>query len=156
MRIEIELPEIEGFEYTGEYRAPKLGESFLNYQGEIITFLDGSMDEINPILRKLDPPNLEDRIKAEFSDKHVVMLEFMQEGDDKRESLKITSDDYSYECHSGIYHEDYLSAQGMKGFYKYVYEVEAGKLFPQRSPTTGHGIDQETIMPVAVLFEDNK
>ncbi len=29
MKIEIELPEIEGFSYTGEYRQPKLGESYI-------------------------------------------------------------------------------------------------------------------------------
>ena len=103
-----------------------------------------------------EPATLKARIKAEFPVNRVVLLVFMLEGDDKRESLKITSDDYSYECQSGIYHEDHLSAQGMKGFYKYVYEVEGGELFPQRSPTTGHGIGQETIMPVAVLFEDDK
>ena len=29
MKVEIELPEIEGYEYTGEYRFPIVGEYFL-------------------------------------------------------------------------------------------------------------------------------
>jgi hypothetical protein len=34
MKVEIELPEIEGFEYTGEFRAPNKGEFYLrvNYR----------------------------------------------------------------------------------------------------------------------------
>ena len=35
MKIEIELPEIEGYEYTGEYRAPKDGE-YYTHQGKVI------------------------------------------------------------------------------------------------------------------------
>lgn len=30
MKVELELPEIKGFEYTGEYRAPKYEEWFYN------------------------------------------------------------------------------------------------------------------------------
>ena len=30
MKVELELPEVKGFEYTGEYRAPKYEEWFYN------------------------------------------------------------------------------------------------------------------------------
>jgi len=32
MKVSIDLPEIEGFEYTGEYRKPVIGEWFLNVE----------------------------------------------------------------------------------------------------------------------------
>ena len=147
MRIEIELPEIEGFEYTGEYRAPKLGESFLNYQGEIITFLDGSMDEINPILRKLDPPSLEDRIKAEFPDKRVVMLV-------TRHFLGIAVD---IPIDSNLTQTQFMShtvAQSMRGFHKYIYEVEDGSFVEVVGPVLNCG--EGVLQPCAVLFEDDK
>ena len=34
MKIEIELPEINGYEYTGEYREPAKGDSYLDYEGK--------------------------------------------------------------------------------------------------------------------------
>ena len=34
MKIEIELPEIEGFEYTGEYRPPNADDWFLDGIGK--------------------------------------------------------------------------------------------------------------------------
>ena len=30
MKVSVELPEIEGYEYTGEFRAPQYGENYLN------------------------------------------------------------------------------------------------------------------------------
>lgn len=34
MKVELDLPEIEGFEYTGEYRKLKPNEWFCNYKNE--------------------------------------------------------------------------------------------------------------------------
>ena len=33
MKLEIDLPEIEGYEYTGEFRCPKAGEYYLDGSG---------------------------------------------------------------------------------------------------------------------------
>jgi len=65
MKIEIELPEIEGFSYTGEHRVPKEEEWFIDLDGS--PFRRGSFipeeDEEDKylILRKLKP-------KREFKD----------------------------------------------------------------------------------------
>lgn len=35
MKVEIDLPKIDGFEYTGEYTIPKEGEFHLSYDGKL-------------------------------------------------------------------------------------------------------------------------
>lgn len=67
MKVEIDLPEPpEGYEYTGEYRAPNKNDTFLDLDG--LPFdLNGDGDYLHegdnyPILRKLKPPR-------EFKDK---------------------------------------------------------------------------------------
>ena len=42
MKIEIEMPEIEGHEYTGEYRRSKNGEPYRNSHGNVESCLGGS------------------------------------------------------------------------------------------------------------------
>ena len=48
MKVELELPEIEGFEYTGEYRKAKSGE----YWGVGFTIYTGPSINPYPILRE--------------------------------------------------------------------------------------------------------
>jgi len=44
MKTELDLPEIEGFEYTGEYRKPKAGEFYLGGGKDVHEcILDGSI-----------------------------------------------------------------------------------------------------------------
>ena len=52
MKVEIDLQEIEGFEYTSEYRTPKVGEYIL-IAGSVIT-AQGHTYEY-PILKKIEP-----------------------------------------------------------------------------------------------------
>ena len=42
MKVEIDLPEIEGYEYTGEYRCPKAGEYYLDGSGRTVSCHYGS------------------------------------------------------------------------------------------------------------------
>ena len=55
-KVEIDLPDIEGFEYTGEYRAATIGEYILNngtvYQRNDIPY---TLYEKRHILRKKKP-----------------------------------------------------------------------------------------------------
>ena len=51
MRVEIGLPEIEGYEYTGEYRSPMYYEYWLSVEGTISTRKDTSGPY--PILKKI-------------------------------------------------------------------------------------------------------
>jgi hypothetical protein len=55
MKIEIDLPEIEGYEYTGEYRFPKEGEKFVSggLGGKARAYCD--MSEKRLILKKKAP-----------------------------------------------------------------------------------------------------
>ena len=62
MKVEIELPEIEGFEYTGDFRHVKIGEYFLNTKFPTIyaTLCDETYGSYNGnfkrhILRKVGP-----------------------------------------------------------------------------------------------------
>lgn len=119
-----------------------------------------------PILRPATPDeqpkplSLEDRIKAEFSDKRVVMLEFGREGNDNIDLLKMMEDQFMYPCESGGYHSTHTEAQSMKGFYRYVYicqsEIDDGeiKFYTSREPTEDYDIldGGKTIHPVATLF----
>jgi len=53
MKVLIELPEIEGFGYTGEYRKAKEGEWFLGATGEPIE-ASPMMCEPRPLLKKIE------------------------------------------------------------------------------------------------------
>ena len=54
MKIELELPEIPGYEYTGEYRPPKAGEWFCAGDGTA-TRAWHNFTSCHPILRKVEP-----------------------------------------------------------------------------------------------------
>ena len=62
MKVALELPEIEGFEYTGEYRKAKSGE----YWGVGFTIYTGPSINPYPILR-------EKRWKAEFGGSYYTI-----------------------------------------------------------------------------------
>ena len=53
MKIELDLPEVPGYEYTGEYRSPKLDEPFKAGAG--VRFGSGGMSAEFPILKKKAP-----------------------------------------------------------------------------------------------------
>lgn len=53
MKVQIDLPEIPGYEYTGEYRCPKPDEPFMHV--DRVCAHPGHLDEQFPILRKLEP-----------------------------------------------------------------------------------------------------
>ncbi len=85
-------------------------------------------------------PSLEYRVKAEYGGYEVVILEW-----DKR-------DLWTMENH-GCFDAAYLhtTAQSMKGFYKYVYEIEDGKF--KLSTLASGSRNGKTVQPIAVLFE---
>jgi hypothetical protein len=53
MKIELDLPEIEGYEYTGEYRPPQKNEFFSEEGKAVLSRHDSSCDY--PILKKKAP-----------------------------------------------------------------------------------------------------
>lgn len=56
MKVEIELPEIEGYEYTGEYRTPRKGEYGYNHAtGLPFTALESNAYMVSHILEKVEP-----------------------------------------------------------------------------------------------------
>ena len=55
MKVEIDLPEIEGFEYTGEYRTPKAGENFVSHLGPFVATTTASISVARLILKKKAP-----------------------------------------------------------------------------------------------------
>lgn len=62
MKIEIEAPEFEGFEPTGEYRRSKLGDYILG-NGELIEWLTDFASESNYLIyRKVEEPEPEHRV----------------------------------------------------------------------------------------------
>jgi hypothetical protein len=79
-----------------------------------------------------EPATLEDRIKAEYGDYDVVMLDW-----DVSNCRLIMAGTYLL----------HIEAQSMRGFYKYVYE-DGNDGFYIRSTPIGHDSDQ----PFAVLF----
>lgn len=52
MRVALDLPELVDFEYTGEYRAPRKGEFYLDSEGEPIASHHNYKGIARPILRK--------------------------------------------------------------------------------------------------------
>lgn len=97
-----------------------------------------------------EPQSLEDRIKAEYSDKEVVMLEWTFTHYDPIESL--TFDIISVQS------IEYFAAQGIKGFHGYVYKREShfdGITF-EVDCTPSCYFNKDLIHPIAVLFEVSK
>jgi hypothetical protein len=56
MKIELDLPEIEGYEYTGEYRNVKEGEAFSEEGSAVVAMLDDDCQY--PILKRKAPKYL--------------------------------------------------------------------------------------------------
>ena len=83
---------------------------------------------------------LEQKIQEKWPDKEVVMLQESTCYKHNREALFFgESDNY------------HVVAQSMKGFYKYVYEIE-GELVDDREATVSCLETGKTIQPIAVLF----
>ena len=57
MKVEIELPEVPGYEYTGEYRPPNIGELFWSNQ-KVVECSYGSLTSEYPILRVKEKPRI--------------------------------------------------------------------------------------------------
>jgi len=84
MKVEIDLPEIDGFEYTGEYREPKKGEWY--YSGLCAVHAEYSIGCCLPILKPVEKwitPTLEymqehykwgEEVEARFSDERDVWV----------------------------------------------------------------------------------
>ena len=51
MKVTIDLPEIEGYEYTGEFRMPKDGERYLSYDN-FLSLSQGINEASHPILER--------------------------------------------------------------------------------------------------------
>ena len=105
---------------------------------------DPSWDWPNFIYRvKPEPESLEDRIKAQYPDYDVVMLEWTDNAAPDANFLQISTGLEEYEPHT--------SAQSMKDFYRYVYQHPDGDLDTNTSPTEqwDKGV---TLQPKAVLF----
>ncbi len=139
-KIQVELPEFDGFEYTGEYRRAQKSECFYNGTEQIgFNAVDGlTMQEV-PILKRTEPQTLEDRIKAEYSGYEVVMCKW--DNDLKTDSKML------FFGSTNNYH---VCAQSMPFFHEYVYEGSEG-LFTDMDTVLKIGI--HTIQPVAALFE---
>ena len=90
------------------------------------------------------PATLESRIKAEFPDKRVVMLHHTNLGSNANaiSCLVIT--------YSGVNNSYHTAAQSMKGFYKYIYEVEDGSFVEVVGPVLN--CVEGVLQPCAVLF----
>ena len=135
MKIEIELPDFEGYEYTGEHRYPLHDEWGCRGPNQ------DQVRNCNPrgalfILRKIvKEPTLLERIEEKWGDKLVQLLTY----NDSNGFLSIEGDE---DC------EPHVLAQSIKGFVGYVYDIEG--LFTKVSPTF-RGTNN-TNFPVAVLF----
>lgn len=86
------------------------------------------------------PATQEDRVKAEYGDYDVVILEF-DEPDIDGVSLLCVMHNRSTVSH--------VLAQSMKGFYEYVY-FDGSEFYTYREPTDE--LAGKTITPIAVLF----
>ena len=150
MKIEIELPEIEGYKYTGEYRKPKTGEWGHCYKEGKLFRVYSNLGDYRPchILKEIEAAKpkeltLEEKVKAEYKDRtnqEVIMLTY----NDSNGYLSIKD---CPDC------EPHVILQSMKGFYKYVYLCNNGEFSLGHTPTSQFAM-YET---VAVLFtKDSK
>ena len=136
MKVEIELPEIAGYEYTGESRTPLNGEWFM-FEGEALNDRDQTSHYY--ILRKIPKPEptLLERIEAAYDKYRVELLMW-------EPNLCLRTGDF------------HTVALSMKGFAGYVYEDEVqGKAIFGLS---GHPVNCDRMggfkgHPIAVLFE---
>jgi len=110
MKVEIDLPEIDGFEYTGEYRKPKKGEWY--YSGLCAVHAEYSIGCCLPILKPVEKwitPTLEymqeyyrwgEDVEARFrncdsDDWHYTLLLGIEDGDTDP-YIDYNNDDYKY------------------------------------------------------------
>jgi hypothetical protein len=109
------------------------------YPDKAICLRPAKPDEI-PVAKE---KTLEQKIKEEWDDKEVVMLE------PENGMLRIVKNIGGCE-----YDSPHVFAQSMKGFHKYVYELLSGKLELNTRPIMPGVLP--TLQPVAVLFEGVK
>ncbi len=149
--IQLTVPEIKGFEYTGEYRSVKRDEYYANNHYEARCNDDGASFVIGLqlILKKVyeEPkpePTLLERIEAAYEGKEVVLLEWSNHHYLTKESLTFSLQD--------VIHIEHIAAQSIKGFAGYVYENE---LMISKEPTDFYcaGEADKITFPCAVLFE---
>jgi hypothetical protein len=55
MRMEVDLPDIGGFEYTGEFRTPKPGEHYLNLDTDRVLYCEGLNRAKSFIMKRCRP-----------------------------------------------------------------------------------------------------
>ena len=148
MKIEINLPEFNGFAYIGEYRKPLRHDCFLDHDhAMIVTDGDGHYEDDYVFIYIREPkpePTLLERIEAAYEGKEAVMLEWRKYEIEARELLRMPWSS------NGLY--NHYEAQSMKGFYKYVYQ-ETGDFSARNSPTLSITVKGATVFPIAVLFE---
>jgi len=123
-------------EWKDGVKYPCLGKSFINEIDMAISLRPARKDEIP------QEEILEDRIKAKWPDKEVVVINPCDHG-----VLRIEHDVSG--CTLDYPH---VYAQSMKGFYRYVYEVDS-MLVKFRGCTLSDVKKDKTLQPVAVLFE---
>jgi hypothetical protein len=120
-----------------------LGKDLLNHKDVLVS----DLDEIRPARLDEIPKQetLEDRIKAEWPDKEVVMLEPQGFGNLLSVAIPESINNGTYKPH--------FYAQSMKGFARYVYQrPDESGFFIRESPVWGWN-DNIILQPVAVLFD---
>jgi hypothetical protein len=142
MKIEIELPERKGFEYTGEFRRPEAGEwGYCHIQDTVFEALCLNIGDYRPchILKEIKPKELtlEEKVKAKYPDYEVLMLI------DDRDILMFPrfGDEFKH-----------VEAQSIKGFHGYVYHREWDNNYYFRYYAADVLNSGKYIQPIAVLF----
>jgi len=94
MKVEIDLPEIEGYEYTGEFRKPSGGDYFLTEGGHYCRYVSAvcGLVGLRPILRKK-------RWRAEKDDPYWfigsdLVCDYSKETGDAWDNLRFKSGNY--------------------------------------------------------------
>ena len=137
VKIEVELLELDGFEYTGEYRRAEPGEWYLDSKNKINSNPNSLITCYEYlIIIPQEPESLKDRIKAQYPDYDVVMLKENEVFD-----LVLNAPGLPLHC----------NAQSMKHFHRYVYEGSESGFYDARRPTDSN-MHNKTILPCAVLF----
>ena len=138
--IKLTVPEIKGFEYTGEYRMVERDEYYANRDYEVscnddwASFVIGNQLILKKVYEEPKEPTLLERIEEKWPDKKVVMLEWS------------SIDFLSLPSKKGTV--THALAQSMKGFAGYVY-IDRNSYFDMRlSPVRG----EDPKLPIAVLF----
>lgn len=146
MKREIDLPDLpDGFEYTGEFRAPKklewIWSQYKERPAPVVVDYDSDPESdrrliIERVIKTAPPLTQLDRIKAEYAEYDVVELEW-----DKRDRFLQLFRFNSLHLHT--------TAQSMKGFQRYVYDGGDGFTVMVDPVWCVHGVN---FHPVAVLF----